>query len=205
MRKPFIGIDGIPGSGKTTFRDRLIAKLGEASCKVHHVGQHSWLSPWATEAISEARRGAIGIDKQHLVDALIEDKKLHLASNVWPYIEEAVVIADRFCISDLLLIAAVCPGAEPLYVERVVSLDLLPDVNIVLEVSRETALQRIVEGRKTGRFLDDPASLSAGVATIASTALENLGTRVERISSAGIPPLFREVERIVHSVLKHYH
>ncbi|MEJ0075258.1 MAG: hypothetical protein WDO17_07390 [Alphaproteobacteria bacterium] len=171
---PFVALEGVPGSGKTTIRDIVLGHFRSAGRLTHHVGQHGWLSPEATQLIVGARRGSIQLHPEPLVAALAYDKTLHFRANIEPFVGDRLVLADRYSISDLFLLAATGAGGYDEYVSTIPG-GILPQITFIIMCSPDIAQARL-QTRASVRFLD-AAESSMAASQILST---NLPARVSQ-------------------------
>lgn len=197
---PFIVIEGLPGVGKTTVRDRLVNALAQRTVAAHHVGQHGWLHPSASRTIIDARRGAVGVSPSSLTDALLIDKAAHLAANVGPYLFGQAVIADRFYLSDLCLLGMRNAKQFERYVNGTRVLQPRPSLMILLSAPIAEVERRLEQARKFRRFLDGADALTRADEVICSPWPERFGLPIMRVENSTKNDLVAAVNLIVQRV-----
>lgn len=200
MTFPFIVIEGLPGVGKTTVRDRLVNALAQRAVAVHHVGQHGWLDPSATRTIVDARKGTLGVSPSSLTDALLTDKAAHLAANVGPYLCEHTVIADRFYLSDLCLLGMKNAEIFKRYISGVRIMQPLPTLIVLLSAPVAEVERRLKQVRKFRRSLDRPDALIRSEEVLRSPWPERLGLPIIRVENSTKDDLVPAVDLVVQQV-----
>lgn len=148
MSYPFIVIEGIDGSGKTTLRNNLSTLLEKHNIK--HI------------ATSEPTQGEIGkIIRQNLLQTNADpslDALLFAADRVWhwhtiikPALEKNIlVISDRHKISSLAYQS--CQGLEIEWIKTINSKVPDPPYTLYLEISPEKAFERIKNKKLKEKF-----------------------------------------------------
>lgn len=165
MSFPLVVFEGIDGSGKTTLRNNVWNRLLMADVPTIAMGQHSWLDVDLGRQLSELRR-ASGPDLPSsrftdVREAYLEDKKLHWEFTIAPALEHAVVILDRYFLSDAVYLDALygIPAKETL---REVSRRQLgtPQVLVFLDIDEHAAERRIVERGRESKHYERAAPLA---------------------------------------------
>lgn len=125
----FIVVEGIDGSGKTTFCSGLSSKLAKAGIK-----------HWVTSEPTQALRDKMASGYAPTLDDFIEDRKAH-AKQINEALEKGkVVICDRYFFSTL-----VYQDVPAERMEDVISGIPIPDTVFFMDTPCEEAYRRIIE------------------------------------------------------------
>ncbi|MER5972221.1 AAA family ATPase [Streptomyces sp. NPDC002055] len=152
-----VALEGLPGAGKSTLRDRLLADARARGIPLDHTGQFSWLSLAATRTLVRLRAGVQADDPKDAVEAACRDLTLHARFNLAPALARGPVIADRLSLSTACLIALVHRRPVAEYVERLAEQQQArPQLTVLLTTDPDLCQARL-EGRQTApRFTDRP-------------------------------------------------
>jgi dTMP kinase len=143
-----IVLEGIDGSGKSTLAPRLAARLRAGGLDVVETRE-----PWTSEAGKELRRLLAQRERtstaQQELDLFHADRAEHVAAVVRPALARgAWIVQDRTFWS-----TAAYQGARGIPAREIVARSLAiapkPDLTLLLALSPERALERIVRGRPT--------------------------------------------------------
>lgn len=147
----FIALEGPDGSGKTSIRKHLFARLRSAGLELLTLPQHCWLVPAAAEVIVAAKYEARPPAKDELVDGYLRDKLATVKHLIQPHLPFRHVLADRYIASDAVYNEVLwgVPHTETL--ERYMSADvLLPDLVVYLDTPTQVAFDRANLRRRGG-------------------------------------------------------
>ena len=141
----FVVVEGIDGTGKSTLVSNLykiLRKQGVDVLVTFEPTRGTWGSKLRRSFTAEKR-----MSPEEELSLFIKDRKEHLTDTVIPALEAGrVVICDRYYFS-----TAAYQGARGLDPERIrrenTSFALVPDICFLLELSPETAVERIRKGR----------------------------------------------------------
>jgi dTMP kinase len=151
-RYPFIVLEGTDGSGKSTLRNLLHARLNEEGFGCFMVGQHSWLDVEAGRTITAVRQQRAGVARSELTAAYATDKTLHLRHNIIPALHSVAVLADRYIYSDAVYHEALfgVPAEDTLALhDRLGS--LRPDAVVFVDARPDVAFGRTITRAKQRR------------------------------------------------------
>jgi thymidylate kinase len=127
----------------------------------------------------------------------VTDKRIQIDVNVVPYLSDAIVIADRFYLSDLFLLAAVAPSSLRYYTSEVKAECMLPDICVIASVSADVALDRLAKDRRTRRFLDQEGAVRAAESVIDSSLAREISPKLLRLPNDRPECLDRCVDSIL--------
>ena len=153
----FIVLEGIDGSGKTTLSEKLVTSLQSKGLNCVRFSE-----PTKYESGIYIRRflsGEIILTKEEQIDAFIEDRIISVEKNILPVINAgSTVILDRYYYSTAAYQASF--NYSP---EKILNMNLeknfpKPDLLFFLEISPETALERL---KKRGNKLEVFESLQS--------------------------------------------
>ncbi|WP_323185664.1 AAA family ATPase [Kitasatospora sp. NBC_01287] len=152
-----MALEGLPGAGKSTLRDRLLADAGTQGIPLDHTGQFSWLSLAATRTLVRLRAGAPADDPEEAVEAACWDLTLHARFNLTPALSQGPVLADRLSLSTACLLALVHQRPVAEYVKRLAEQQRArPELTVLLTTDPALCQARLA-GRETApRFTDRP-------------------------------------------------
>ncbi|MFJ4674061.1 nucleoside/nucleotide kinase family protein [Kitasatospora purpeofusca] len=152
-----VALEGLPGAGKSTLRDRILADARTRDSPLEHAGQFSWLSLAATRTLVRLRAGQPADDPEETVEAACWDLTLHARFNLAPALARGPVLADRLGLSTACLLALVHRRPVAEYVERLAEQHLARPRLTVLLTTEPDLCQARLAGRQTApRFTDRP-------------------------------------------------
>ncbi len=182
MSMPFVVIEGIDGSGKTTLRNNLSAYLTQQN--IPHL------------VTSEPTSGEIGkIIRQNLVstkdlpalDALLfaADRVWHWKNKIEPALKKGIlVISDRHKISSLAYQS--CQGLEIEWIKEINSKVPDPPYTLFLEISPEKAFNRIKNKANKEKF--ETIDYLKKLDVCYKQALEKVNTKILKINAEKTAP-----------------
>lgn len=152
-----MALEGTPGAGKSTLRDRLLTDARTRGIPLDHIGQFSWLSLAATRTLVSLRAGHGANDPADAVEAACRDLDLHARFNLTPALACGPVIADRLSLSTACLLALVHRRPVAEYVKRLADQQQARPRLTVLLTTDPALCQNRLAGRETAmRFSDQP-------------------------------------------------
>ncbi len=164
-----LAIEGVAGAGKSAVRDRVLDAAASRGLPLGHIGQFSWLSLEATRTIVSLRAGRTGGDMHDDARAVMTDLELLARHNLAPALACGSVIADRFTLSSVCLLALLHHRPVRGYVEQLAKVTTARPRMIVLLTTPPTLCHSRLARRATAqRFADDPP----GVARLAELYLQ---------------------------------
>jgi dTMP kinase len=145
---PFIVVEGLDGTGKTTARKGLFRLLeGVYGVTPLAVLTANFLAPEAAGAIVAGKYAPSAQNRDAYLAALIADKRASLAELIEPALTVRPVIADRWLLSEMGFFAVKHHRPpEETYQALAGALGRAPDVTLVLSAPASTSM-----GRATGR------------------------------------------------------
>lgn len=163
---PMICFEGCDGVGKSTVLNVLLKQLQQLGVPAMVVGQHSWLDLDTARVIMEVRRGNSPYSPEQVAQAYFVDKVAHYRRSIAPALQRAVVIADRFVLSDAVYQEVLYDiPAESTMARHRVEGTRLPDILIYVSASVEEAYARIQKRSKHMRHYERPADMRKIMAT----------------------------------------
>ncbi|MFD4393784.1 AAA family ATPase [Kitasatospora sp. NPDC058478] len=157
MTAVLMALEGLPGAGKSTLRDRLLADARTGGIALDHTGQFSWLSLAATRTLVRLRAGHSSDDPEEAVEAACWDLALHARFNLTPALARGPVIADRLSLSTACLLALVHRRPVAEYVERLAEQQRArPQLTVLLTTEPDLCQARLAGRESAPRFTDRP-------------------------------------------------
>lgn len=147
----FIALEGPDGSGKTSIRKHIFARLQRASVGLLTIPQHGWLVPAASAVIVGAKYEGRQMPSSELLEAYLQDKLATADHLIRPHLPFRHVLADRYVVSDAVYNEVLwgVPHTETLerYMRARV---LLPDLVVYLDTPTQIAFDRANLRRRRG-------------------------------------------------------
>ncbi|WP_158575871.1 nucleoside/nucleotide kinase family protein [Streptomyces corynorhini] len=151
-----LALEGIAGAGKSTLRDRLLKDTPTEGIALSHIGQFSWLSRPATHTLIRLRAGHAG-NADQAVEAARQDLVLHARFNLAPALAQGPVLADRFTLSTVCLLALLHQQPVDKYVHHLVELDSArPQLTLLLTTASDICQARVSRRATARRFNEYP-------------------------------------------------
>lgn len=155
---PFIVLEGIDGSGKTTLRNELWHELLNNGVPTIAMGQHSWLHPEYSEVLSQLR-----VSDSHelppsninqFIQAYCTDKYLHWKNSIESQLKECIVITDRYTLSDCVYLSTLYNINYKDILNSGIQMGLgVPDILVYLDLDPISAERRVIaRGRETRHY-----------------------------------------------------
>ncbi|MDT0453757.1 dTMP kinase [Streptomyces hesseae] len=173
---PFIVVEGLDGSGKTTLRKGLF-RLFEHLYGVTPLAvlTTNWLAPEAAPDLVEGKYRPAPENRDRYLAALRADKQASVTRLIVPSLAARPVIADRWLISELAFFA-VKHDQPPMetYAKLADAIDVTPSLTIVLETATEQSMARAAgrtggeDVRKDWDVIDVQARVREAIAEILS-------------------------------------
>lgn len=143
-RFPFVAIEGLDGTGKTTLRKgifRLWSGVGNVTPLCVLGTNH--LDVTAAKTLLRGKYSPGSVSLTAYLDAVVADKEATLEQLVRPNLEHRPVICDRWILSDLAFLEARF-GLAPLesYTSLQGRISRAPDLTFFLELAPESAVAR---------------------------------------------------------------
>ncbi|MGW3498604.1 dTMP kinase [Streptomyces sp. NPDC001020] len=143
-RYPFIVVEGLDGTGKTTLRKGLF-RLFEGLFRVTPLAvlTTNFLDPVITLDLVEGKYQPTEENQGRYLAALVADKQATANRLVTPSLPARPVIADRWLLSELAFFAVKHDHApKETYARLAEHLGLVPDLTLVLDITPEAAMER---------------------------------------------------------------
>ncbi|MFJ5882911.1 AAA family ATPase [Kitasatospora cineracea] len=157
MTAVLMALEGLPGAGKSTLRDRLLADARTGGVVLDHTGQFSWLSLAATRTLVRLRAGEPADDPEEAVEAACWDLALHARFNLAPALARGPVVADRLSLSTACLLALVHRRPVAEYVECLAEQHRArPQLTVLLTTEPDLCQARLAGRESAPRFTDRP-------------------------------------------------
>ncbi|MFF2611722.1 hypothetical protein [Kitasatospora sp. NPDC058046] len=157
MTAVLMALEGLPGAGKSTLRDRLLADARTGGVPLDHTGQFSWLSLAATRTLVRLRAGHSSDDPEEAAEAACWDLALHARFNLTPALARGLVVADRLSLSTACLLALVHRRPVAEYVERLAEQERArPQLTVLLTTEPGLCQARLAGRESAPRFTDRP-------------------------------------------------
>lgn len=179
---PIVAMEGIDGAGKTTLRNHLWDALLQRGIPAVAMGQHSWLDIEHSRLLAQLRLSEGPSDHnvsdlQRIRSAYLEDKHLHWVNSIERCASQAVVLLDRYFLSDAVYLDALYGLDWRQTVDCATELGLTtpPDYLIFLDLDEVQAEKRINERGRETRHYEKAVSLR----TIRSVYHQALNERAE--------------------------
>ena len=146
-RGVFIVIDGIDGAGKSTQLQLLENKYKEDSFPVTRTREPT-SGTWGQKIRGIAQYGRDNISREEELEWFLKDRKEHVSNVIAPALRnKGIVISDRYYHSTIAYQGAL--GIDPETIKKMNEERFpRPDLVILLDVSPQKGIERIVEGRK---------------------------------------------------------
>tara|TARA_B100000315_G_scaffold252667_1_gene289889 strand:- start:80 stop:688 length:609 start_codon:yes stop_codon:yes gene_type:complete len=142
-----IAFEGIDGGGKTTQMTKTKAYLTGKGYTVKTL-QEPTDGPWGKKIREMARRGRGGITPQEELSLFLKDRREDVAHNIRPALKQKkIVLLDRYYYSTVAYQGAL--GLDPVKIQKANEVFApRPDLVILLQISPQTGLARLKEGRR---------------------------------------------------------
>lgn len=159
---PFVVFEGCDGVGKTTIRNMVAELLINNLLPVHVVGQHSWLDIESSCVITDIREKRRAHSPSRIVKSYYNDKILHARHNISPQKANAIVIADRYIVSDAVYSKCIY-GLDNFdaFDMHLINRTLLPDILFYIDAEVDQAYQRILSRSKATKHYEEPVSMGS--------------------------------------------
>ncbi|MGW2652071.1 dTMP kinase [Streptomyces sp. NPDC001478] len=186
-RYPFIVVEGLDGTGKTTLRKGLF-RLFEGLFRVTPLAvlTTNFLDPDVALDLVEGKYQPTEENRDRYLAALAADKQATADRLIAPCLPARPVIADRWLVSELAFFMVKQDRApKETYAQLTERLHLVPDVTFVLDITPETAMERAAD--------------RSGDATRPDWDVMDIQSRVREVyqSVAGAPAAFPALGRVV--------
>lgn len=149
LRRGFlVAIEGIDGAGKTTQSEILEKKLVSQGYQVS--GLHEPTDgQWGKKIGELAKNGRHKVEPETELEFFLLDRMEDVAENIAPALKsKQIVIMDRYYLSSVAYQGA--RGLDPGMIERMnKEIAPIPDITIVLDLTPEAALERIIQKRNS--------------------------------------------------------
>ncbi len=146
-RYPFIVVEGLDGTGKTTLRKGLF-RLFEGLFRLTPLAvlTTNFLDPAVAGDLVEGKYQPTPENRDRYLAALAADKQATADRLIAPSLPARPVIADRWLLSELAFFA-VKHDRDPkeTYARLTEQLHLVPDLTLVLDIAPETAMDRAAD------------------------------------------------------------
>ncbi len=142
----FITIDGANGSGKSTLLKALSKRITE-------LGFNLFVTKEPSENLigKFIRKNQEVLNGKALACMVAADRYLHIEEDIYPNLTKGkIVISDRYIASSLVY--QLIDGLSYDFIWRINSEILLPDLSIILNVSKEILTERLNERKHLTRF-----------------------------------------------------
>ncbi len=154
----FIVIEGLDGSGKSAQVELLVNYLKEKGKEVV-LTKEPTMDSEAGKKIKKALRKEIVVEPLELQKLYVQDRKEHLENKVIPALKEGkFVVSSRYAFSTFAY-----GGSAGLDVKELIDLNnhfLLPDVTIIVDVSPENCIKRIVGRGESKEYFEEKEKLT---------------------------------------------
>lgn len=177
----FIALEGIDGSGKSTQVKLLTENLKNAGHKVYYTFEPT--DGPVGSVIRNIFNHRIEADHRTIAGLFVADRLDHLlnkANGIIKKLEEGyTVISDRYCFSSYAYQGAHMPLDWVIQANSLSTELLRPDINIYIEITPETGMQRLNKGRSSIELFETIENLTLVTAKY-EEAMEKLKS-VEKI------------------------
>ncbi|AXI85296.1 thymidylate kinase [Streptomyces sp. ETH9427] len=143
-RNPFIVVEGLDGTGKTTLR-RGLFRLFEGLYRVTPLAvlTTNFLDASVAADLVEGKYQPSADNQYRYLAALAADKQATATRLIAPSLLARPVIADRWLLSELAFFAVKHDRSpKETYPHLAEHLDVIPDLTLVLDISPEAAMER---------------------------------------------------------------
>lgn len=175
MTFPFVVIEGLDGSGKTTLRKglfRLVKLLAGGDCL--DILTTNYLLPDRVAALVAGKYDSQPGEVDEYLDALVADKLATQAQLLEPALRTRPVLADRWLLSELSFFAAKHQmGPDETYRRFGEALTRAADMTLVLTVPMEVSMDRA--GRRPGEATRADWDVTDVQSAVALTLSEVIG------------------------------
>ncbi|MFE3875420.1 dTMP kinase [Kitasatospora sp. NPDC059146] len=141
---PFVVIEGLDGSGKTTLRKGLFRLFDNLyGVTPLSVLTTNFLAPEVAADLVDGKYAPTEANRERYLRALCADKQATIALLIAPALSQRPVIADRWLLSELAFFQ-VKHGQDPAATYDVLAdaIDLVPDLTLILDAPTGTTMQR---------------------------------------------------------------
>jgi dTMP kinase len=202
-RNPFVVLEGGDGSGKTSVRKHLFARLREQNVVALSTIPVSWLIPESTEVITKAKYFNYKFPPQTILRAYVRDKEELTRRLLEPHLPWRPVICDRFVLSDIVyneLLYSI-PVAETAEAYRASSV-IEPDFMIFMDTPPEVAVARLDKRFQTQRHewetFEKQQRIYAAFSGVLQQNPAGLKVKVLRLdNSGGLEETLQQVDSLV--------
>ncbi|MGW0874206.1 dTMP kinase [Streptomyces sp. NPDC002740] len=146
-RYPFIVVEGLDGTGKTTLR-RGLFRLFEGLFRITPLAvlTTNFLNAAVALDLVEGKYQPTEENRYRCLAALAADKQATTGRLIAPSLPTRPVIADRWLLSELAFFAVKHDRApKETYTHLTGQLRLVPDLTLVLDITPETAMERAAD------------------------------------------------------------
>ncbi|MGW2695692.1 dTMP kinase [Streptomyces sp. NPDC001296] len=146
-RYPFIVVEGLDGTGKTTLRKGLF-RLFEGLFQLTPLAvlTTNFLDAGVALDLVEGKYQPTADNQDRYLAALIADKQATADRLIVPALPARPVIADRWLLSELAFFAVKHDRTpKETYTRLTEQLDLVPDLTLVLDITPEAAMERAAD------------------------------------------------------------
>ncbi|MGW2685687.1 dTMP kinase [Streptomyces sp. NPDC001414] len=186
-RYPFIVVEGLDGTGKTTLRKGLF-RLFEGLFRITPLAvlTTNFLNAAVALDLVEGKYQPTEENRDRYLAALAADKQATAGRLIAPSLPTRPVIADRWLLSELAFFAVKHDRApKETYTHLTEQLQLVPDLTLVLDITPETAMERAAD--------------RSGDATRPDWDVMDVQTRVRKVYQlvSGTPGAFPALGKVV--------
>jgi len=147
-------VEGIDGSGKTTFCKILYSHLCSQGIDVI-LSEEPTNGPYGKQIKKLLAQNFLSVSNDELIELFLKDRKWHIEHVILPALSKGqIVLLDRYYLSTVAYQGAIEGGdPEKIYLmHKKIVID--PDLVIFIDVDPEVALQRITKRNKTQSFFE---------------------------------------------------
>lgn len=157
----FLVLEGCDGSGKSTIRQYIFAKLWASNQECLTVGQHGWHIPKYTEVIVNVRNRRCTYPQEKILEAYVQDKKVHYERTIRPHLQKRHVIADRYIYTDIVYHSVLHSiDVQTTYTAHLQAGTVIPDYVVFVDAPLDVTMDRIRRRARSRRWWEQEEYLS---------------------------------------------